>query len=351
MSFKNILFFLVTLTIGIFFFLVISDQVDWSQIVDSLRMIKSWQFALLVALTLGIQGIATLSWQETLRHIGYRLPWRKLWRIMIIGTAVSFVTPIAFIGGEAIVLYLLNMEMRVPWRRGINSLIIYKLADFLVSSIFTLIGLILFWILIGFQSLALVLSLALVPIGAMAFSSYAFIRIRQKKGIVEPALHIFGLEKFLKGKLGTNFEKEEAEIASFFDLRQNRSRHVLGATVVKNLLGWVQIFCLFFFITGQVSFSYSLVSNALAGLSLLFLLPAGLGSMEALQTIGFGALGLGKTGAIGLSFVWRGMFLIVCAIGVIYLIYFSGRILEDKADELFKKLKKFWHNKNPWPQL
>jgi uncharacterized protein (TIRG00374 family) len=349
MSFKNILFFLVTLTIGIFFFLIISGQVDWSQIVDSLRMIKPWQFALLVVLTLGIQGMATLSWQETLRHIGYRLPWHKLWRIMVIGTAVSFVTPMAFIGGEAIVLYLLNMDMRVPWRRGINSLIIYKLADFLISAILILIGLIIFWILIGFQSPELVLSLSLVPIGAIAFSSYAFIRIRQKKGIVKPALHIFGLEKFLKEKKGSNFEKEEAEIVSFFDLRQSRSRHVLGATVVKTLLVWLQIFCLFFFITGQVSFSYSLVSNAFAGLSLLFLLPAGLGSMETLQAIGFGALGLGKTAAIGLSFVWRGMFLIVCAIGIVYLIYFSGRILEDKADELFKKLKKFWYNKNPRP--
>lgn len=349
MSFKNVLIFLVTLTIGAFFFLVISGQVEWAHIIESLQLIKPWQFALLVLLTLGIQGMATVAWQETLRHIGYRLPWRKLWRIMIIGTAVSFVTPMAFIGGEAIVLYLLNMEMRVPWRRGINSLITYKLADLLVHAVFILTGLLVFGSLTGFESPELILSLSLVPLGVIAFAYYAFYRIRHKKSIVEPALHIFGLKKLLKKKKIVNFEKEENEIASFFDLRQSRSRHVLGATAVKNLAAWAQMFCLFYFITGQVSISYSLVANALAGLSLLFLLPATLGSMEVLQAIAFGALGLGRAAAISLSFVWRGMFLIICAISIFYLLYFSGKILEDKADALFKKIKQIWQSKNPWP--
>lgn len=341
--------FLVTLTIGAFFFLVISGQVEWAHIIESLQLIKPWQFALLVLLTLGIQGMATVAWQETLRHIGYRLPWRKLWRIMIIGTAVSFVTPMAFIGGEAIVLYLLNMEMRVPWRRGINSLITYKLADLLVHAVFILAGLLVFGSLTGFESPELILSLSLAPLGVIAFAYYAFYRIRHKKSIVEPALHIFGLKKLLKKKKIVNFEKEENEIASFFDLRQSRSRHVLGATAVKNLAAWAQMFCLFYFITGQVSISYSLVVNALAGLSLLFLLPATLGSMEVLQAIAFGALGLGRAAAVSLSFVWRGMSLIVCAISIFYLLYFSGKILEDKADALFKKIKQIWQSKNPWP--
>lgn len=349
MSFKNFLIFLVTLTIGAFFFLVISGQVEWANIIESLQLIRPWQFALLVLLTLGIQGMATLAWQETLRHIGYRLPWRKLWRIMIIGTAVSFVTPMAFIGGEAIVLYLLNMEMRVPWRRGVNSLITYKLADLLVHSVFILIGLLVFGALTGFESPELILSLSLIPLGAIAFAYYAFHRIRHKQSIVEPALRLFGLKKLLKKKKIINFEKEENEIASFFDLRQSRSRHVLGATVVKNLAAWAQMFCLFYFITGQVSISYSLVVNALAGLSLLFFLPATLGSMEVLQAIAFGAFGLGRAAAVSLSFVWRGMFLIVCAISIFYLLYFSGKILEDKADVLFKKIKQIWQNKNPWP--
>lgn len=348
MSFKNALIFLVTLSIGVFFFLVISGQVEWIHIVESLQLIRPWQFALLVLLTLGIQGAATLAWQETLRHIGYRLPWRKLWRIMIIGTAVSFITPLAFIGGEAIVLYLLKMEMRVPWRRGINSLIVYKLADLLVHAVFILIGLFVFGVLIGFESPELILSLALVPLGAIAFSYYAFNRIRHKKSIVKPALRIFGLKKLLKKKKTPNFEKEENEIVSFFDLRQRRSRHVLGATAVKNLAAWAQMFCLFFFITGQVSISYSLAINAFAGLSLLFFLPATLGSMEVLQAIAFGALGLGRAAAVSLSFVWRGMFLVVCAISIFYLLYFSGKILENKADVLFKKIKEIWQNKNLW---
>jgi uncharacterized protein (TIRG00374 family) len=350
-SFKNTLFFLITLTLGIIFFVLISGRVDWSDVGNSLSLIRPWQFGLLFALNLAILASMTTAWQKALRYMGYPLSWRKLWRIMVVGFVISFLTPIAFIGGEALVLYLLKREMNVPWRRGINSIIVSKLADFVLHIFFIVSGLIIFFLLLSNSSAQAISYLILIPVGVVGLIFYFFSVVARKDEIIRPVLRFFRLNRLANSEKVSELAKEEKEIISFFDLRQKRSRALMGATLMKFLFTWTQGFCLFFFITGQASLLYSLVVYAFSGLSTLFLLPATLGSLELLQVLAFNTLGFGSSAAISFSLVWRGMRLLIVVLSPMYFFYFASQATKEKLISVSKKTKKLFSLKKTKPPL
>ncbi len=344
-SFKSALFFLITLTLGIVFFLVISGRVDWGNVATSLSLIKPWQFFLLFVLNLGILGAMTLSWREVLRYIGYKLPRRKLWRILVVGFTISFLTPVAFIGGEALNLYLLKREFKIPWRRGISSLIVFKLADFILHILFVMVGLMFFFALSGFGSLKPIFFFILVPSIILVLIIYLLIQISRKKSVVQPLFRFFKLNRFIANHKIANLAKEEKEIMTFFDFRKRRSWSLLSFTLLKFLITWGQAYCLLFFLTGETSPISALIIYSFAGLSILFLLPATLGSLEFLQILAFSSLGFGSDAAVSFSLVWRGMRLLICALSAGYFFYFASQILETKIVSFSRKLKKIFKRK------
>lgn len=328
---------MITLALGVVFFLIISGRVDWGDVAASLSLVKTWQFVFLFFLSLLVHGSATIAWQSILRHMGYRLPWRRLWRILVVGFTVSFLTPVAFIGGEALVLYLLKKEAKVPWHRGINSLIVLKLADFVLHALFILAGLFVFMILTGFAGIEIVSFLTLVPLALIVFLAYFFTRVSRRESVVWPALRLFGLSRLVEKNGNFDLRKEEKEITSFFNLADKRSWTVLGATFLKYFASLTQAFFLLLFLTGRVSISEALAVHSFAGLSVLFLLPAALGSLELLQVFAFGGLGLEASSAVGFSLVWRGMRLMICALSIFYFFLFAGKMVEGKISSFLRK--------------
>lgn len=340
-SIKNAFFFFITLTLGVVFFMMISGKVDWGDVTASLSLVRAWQFIFLFVLTLIIHGAATFAWQDILRHMGYLLPRRKLWRILIVGFTVSFITPVAFIGGEALVLYLLKREMKVPWHRGINSLIVLKLADFIFHVVFILAGLVTFLILTNFAGVELVSALVLVPLGLAAFLIYFFTRVSRRKSVVKPALRLFGLSRLTQRQNAFDLDKEEGEIISFFHVRNRKAWMLMGATFLKYFASWAQAFFLLFFLSGEASIPIALAIHAFAGLSVVLLLPATLGGLELLQVFAFGGLGLSSGLAVSFSLVWRGMRLLICVLSVGYFFFFAGKMVEGKAANVLKRFVRF----------
>lgn len=341
-SFKSVLFFLISLTLGVVFFLIISGRVDWGNVATSLSLVKPWQFFLLFILNLGILGAMTFSWREVLLHMGYKLPRRKLWRILIVGFTVSFLTPIAFIGGEALILYLLKRECNVPWRRGVSSLIIFKLADFILHIFFVMVGLMLFFALTGLGSIKSIFSFVLIPSIILILIIYLLIQISRKKSVIQPFFRFFKLDRFVAKHKIANLAREEKEIMTFFDFKKRRSWSLLSFTLLNFLITWGQAYCLLFFLTGETSVISALIIYSFAGLSVLFLLPATLGSLEFLQILAFNSLGFGSDAAVSFSLVWRGMRLLICALSAGYFFYFASKNLETKMISFFGKLKKIF---------
>lgn len=340
-SLKSVLFFLTTLTLGIVFFLIISGRVEWRDVGSALSMIRPWQFVLLFLCTLIIEGFAALAWQDTLSQMGCHLPWRRLWRILVVGFTVSFLTPVAFIGGEALTLYLLKKEKDVSWNKGIHSLIALKLADFIVHASFIFLGLLLFMFATGFASIELISFFTLIPIGLSIALVYFFVRVSRGKSVINPVLRLFGLSKAAYNNKFFDLEEEENKITSFFNLKNSKARRLLGITLIKYLISCAQAFLLVFFLTGHASVLSALSVHAFAGLSIMFLLPATLGSLELLQVVAFSGLGLGQGAAVGFSLIWRGMRLLMCALGVGYFFLFTGQIIKGKIKELLKKIGKY----------
>jgi uncharacterized protein (TIRG00374 family) len=346
-SFKNSLFFLITLTLGVLFFLIISGRVDWGDVTESLSLVRSWQFAMLFLFMLALEACAVFAWQKVLRYMGYKLPWRKLWRILVVGFTVSFLTPIAFIGGEALVLYLLKRELKVPWHRGINSLIVLKLADFMTHTFFIFTGIVVFMILTGFASIELISFFTIAPIILSVFLVYFFIRASRKKSVINPILRLLGLSKTIRNNKSFDLAKEEGEIISFFNLKNKKSWWLLGVTFIKYLVSWAQALVLLFFLTNKIAIFPSLAVHAFSGLSIMFFLPAGLGSLELLQVVAFSGLGFSGGSAVSFSLIWRGMRLLLCALSIGYFFFFAGRIIENKITNLIGRVKKYSKNKNP----
>ncbi len=328
MSLKRVIIFLVTLAIGLAAFSLMGGETHWSVVWSSLAKMRWWQGLVLFLLLLLSLMLTSLSWQVILEEEGKKVHSSSLLEILIIGFSLSYLTPLSLVGGEALKAYFVHEKLKINWKKGIVSIVLQEIINFLVLVLIMIAGLAVFFSFGGRVSKKLGFLSITILFLFLLFFFLLLLKSNQHKSLIKGLVRSVGLGQILETKRMQTLLSYEEETFKFFNNRRRDFWKVIWLSFFAYVVIFVQSFLLIYFLTNRWSPTAGLVAHVFSGISSFMLLPASLGSLEMLEGIAFQALGLSLTTALTFSLVWRGLRLIMCGVGggmFLWLMRKSGR--------------------------
>lgn len=274
------LFRYVFLLIGAILLVELVRRIGVTEILNNIKDI-GWQFITVIFISWLWYVCYTEAWMQFLRRLGGNIKFWELFKIKLTGEAVNTLTPVNFIGGDPMRIYLLRKNF--PLSEGAASVVV----DRTLHSTATLI-VIIFGISVSFVTFdALPGNLKFgVPIAlCVSVAFMTFILIHQRRGF-------FGLMLTACQKLGIKREFSEKTVNRFMELdshivdcyRANHRGFVIALLlhVAGRLLGLMEIYVVGRAVSDDFSFFAALVLTALAPMvnAVFAFIPGAIGVLE-----------------------------------------------------------------------
>ena len=334
---RKILFFLISLTIGIIIFGIATSKVGLKEIVKAFSLF-SWQ-GLLVILVLTFFIALTDVWKMKfiLKTQGYKLSYLKVAEIWLPGFAVSYLTPFALWGGEFVMIYALKKKFDVAWEKGGAVVFIFRAIDATIFFPFLILGVLIFPIITGSFPIGKVLIVGGIMTAIFVILLINFyIKSFRRESVLEGLLKIFGkdrkkIEKTEGGKIFFNGEKE---VIKFFGPWKKEMWIAIANSVVKYLLILIRAWLLIFFFQGGLDILKAFAAYGFYNLSCLIPVPAQLGALEMSEIMAFQGFGLSAGVGIAFALTLRAMDSLECLIGVLVMVKVGFELIKKRILEL-----------------
>lgn len=279
-----------------------------------------WGIIPLLALTVVIHIVSALKWQYVLRAMDVQVPLIPLVKIWLVGYAVSYVTPIVYIGGEYFRAYILRERYGVPWPRALSSIFVDKVieATVWITVIFLAAAALVFQS--GTVSLGKVIAVSLATalfFGVLLAAVYIF--SFRKKSLVR-----FWFGKILKSKNSAteNFLGDiERDLFAFFSGKNKAN--ILGVTrlaILKYVLLFVRNVFLLYYLLGAISISGSIIGLGFSYVSFMAPIPAAIGAQEGLLSLVFARVGFEAGTGAAFTLLLRIAEVIMLGFGIYFLV-------------------------------
>lgn len=270
-------------------------------------------------------------WQAILVGYGKKVGFWTLARIQLAGSAVSYVTPSARIGGEPLRIYMLKKDCEVDYKIGTASVVLDKYMEYLGSLIFGIVGLILLSTIpnIPFAIRAFLIGMIIFTMSILGVIYY---RLSHERGFFISLFAIFLSEKRLRG-MSKNLKDIDKKL-SYFIIHHKKEFFISFIFYILSAILFLLEFKFLLLSLGITSSFLDLVLiGVVVGLANIVPLPMALGSLEAGQS-GLFQLIRGD-GGIGLvmSLVMRVRGLAFALIGFLLIIVFSGKDILKRSKE------------------
>jgi len=290
------------------------------KITEVFLQFSPWGFIPLIVLTVIIHIVSALKWQYLLRTMDIRIPLLPLTKMWLVGYAVSYVTPVVYIGGEIFRAYILRERYGIPWARALSSIFIDKVVEAAVWITVIFAGAAVLISQSGTASISRYIAISLASILFFAcFLVVVYIFSFRKKSLVH-----FWFAKVLKSQnspTGKFLQDIEKDFFSFFS-SGNRA-HILGVTrlaLIKYFLLLVRNILLLYYLVGAVSISGSIIALGFSYLSFTVPIPAAIGAQEGLLSLVFQRVGFEAGIGAVFTFLLRGAEVIMVGLGLYFLI-------------------------------
>ena len=339
---RKVVKFLIALIVGGFIFWFVMGRAGWGRLNEALVLILSFKGILIILLTFVIAVISILRWKLILASQGLDTRAKDLGKVWVVGFAMDYLTPVALFGGEALRIYLTKKKFNLNWEKSAASVIIDKILDATLFLMFTIAGILAFLFYGYFPSRIMAWLVGLIILGLSGLLLLFYFKALNRESFLEWFLKVFGIkkEKIKNSANGKIIFDTEKEVIRFFSPKRKAFWKGLGFSFLRYFLLFLRVGLLIFFLKEGIEVSRVLAIYGFANLALLFPLPAGLGSLEAASAFSFGSLGLGfATGTI-FGMVLRGADLLVCLVGLIFLVKFGAHLAGMKILEFIDSLKK-----------
>ncbi len=297
MTRQRVLWLLPWLAGGALLLLVIR-LISLEEIVATLRQLQPWQIGVLLIANGFILATITGRWWVLLRGLGHDIPFWPLFFYRLASFGLSYFTPGPHVGGEMLQVLLVEKGHRVPRSDALAAVALDKAIEFSVNLTFLLLGILaaLQWRVVpresGRQAMGLALALLALPLlylGATVRGVFPATRavgwLARHWHRIAPAVETLAVS--------------EAQVGRYF---RAAPRPFLLALLVT-LAGWagiiVEYWLMIRFLGVSLTLPQLVTALTAARLSILVMLPAGLGALEAGQAMAYGVLGLDP--ALGLS--------------------------------------------------
>ncbi|HIC95921.1 TPA: flippase-like domain-containing protein [Candidatus Bipolaricaulota bacterium] len=272
-----------------------------------------------------------LTWRIILRAYGIGAPWKAVFRALLSGYTVSYLTPSFYFGGEPVRVYIFAKELDLPQPRLYATVLVSKLLEALGLILFILLGV--FYALFAEGNLSQIQRRSLFY-GAIFFSFWVLLGLINFSFDLSMGTWLLrGLRRLLPWKeaLGKAAEKVgEVEREIYQAFHQGSKLPATAVAFLTSLLANFLIYLrpqIFFYFSQGRSLSFanlSLVYSLWVLLAALFwITPGGIGISEGGWIGIFTLVGIAETGAVAFSLILKGFELTFVALGVSLLMEFG----------------------------
>ncbi len=327
---KKISGVIISLLVGFFIFFAVIKWTGWQEIKNAFDIFLSYKGLSIVLLSALIWVIGALKWKLILKDQGYDFSFKKLVEIYFAGFSLTYLTPIAIIGGEGFRAYALKNQFAIPWRKNIAVLAIEKILSGIFLAIFLLFGLFAFLFLTGLYLKyieILIIGFFLLSVFLLFF---IYFELYKKEKLIRFILKILGVKE---NGTAYNFSHD---VFSFFHFNKPLFWKTCLVSFLRYFFVFLRTWLLFFFITQNGSFFIAGAVMLFLYVSYLLPVPAGIGSLEAAQMFLFSSLGFDPIHGITFSLVLRSSELFVTAFGIIILLKLGIFIFFDTIKNKLK---------------
>jgi glycosyltransferase 2 family protein len=294
-----------------------------AEIWDSLKLLKLWQLAALLALNTVIFALITARWWLIVRAEARRVPFLPLTAYRLAAFGMSYFTPGPQVGGEPLQILYLKKAYGLTAVRATAAVIMDKLLEFLANFLFLALGLFAVTASGMLGSFApdawVVVPLALLLLWPLAHISLLYQRRHPLSALIKP-LHklLSGRKKFAAVETFLRLVIVSEHLAALFCRRHLAT---LFAALGVSLLSWAgmmfEYHLMLTFLSADLSLTETLAALTVVRLSFLAPLPAGLGALEASQVFAATAFGLPAALGISLALLMRGRDILIGGLGLL----------------------------------
>ncbi len=310
---KKFWLLLASLAIGIGLFFWILKIVGWQEIRDSLRIFTGWKGFIIVFLTLVMALVGTWKWREILRGENIKISFGKLFNPYLAGYALMLLAPIIIWGGEILRGYLLKKKDSIPWSKGMASIIIDRIFEWTANLAIIILGICFFLSKINVIPQNLEVLFGVLFLFFSAAIAYFYSKVFKKESIIKSLAEFFGLKKIEER---STFIETEKEIFNFFSTKNKFMWRALVLSFLRAAVMLARVWFVLFFLGKSVGLPQSLSILGFNYMAVMIPIPAALGSHEAIQTLAFSELGLGRSNATAFTMIVRGAEIIFSLSGV-----------------------------------
>lgn len=335
---KSFLLSLFFGAIGLGLFIWVIKNIGLFNVVKAFSMFPWWGIFVVLIMTVINFWIGVVRWQKILLHQGVKVSAKDLWGTWLAGFTFSYITPIAYIGGEAVRAGFLKNKFDVPIARGFSSIAIDKILEGTIWLIIITAGAALFLLNLGGHGFnrALLAGGIVVLLGGGAIIvvyTLGFGRAR----VMHKILLLLGLEKSAGGLFLKDVERD---VLNFFHFKNRALWQGLYLSFLKNFMLWVRMFFIILLLGKGAHLLSALVVLAFSFIGYSAPVPGGLGTHEAATSFVFSGLSLGAESGIALSLLVRAADVVFVLIGSFFLVRVSIEMFSGKIAQIISRLGK-----------
>jgi len=303
----------VFLVLGAVLLGVLVYRVGAAPILETLRRLTWWQFALVCLPYAVIMAADTLGWRFAFARD--RAPFHRLYGARLAGEALNIVTALGAVGGEAAKAWLLRRD--VTYEESVPSVVIAKTSITLAQALFLVVGLAVAWSVLppGTDILRVMTWLLLGEVLAVA----GFVGV-QVSGLVARGGRLLRLVGAVADTAYA--ETLDRALRDYYRTEWRRLALSLGFHLAGWILGILDALVILWALGLDVPVATATIIEAFgSGVRFAtFLVPANLGSSEAANAGAFAGLGLGAAGGLAFSFVRRARQAVWVGVGLAVLV-------------------------------
>ena len=255
--------------------------------------------ALLVAEAL----VSTWRWQAVLAAQGETISFRKLLPVWMAGNAFNYLSPIVFMGGEGVRVFMLKNRFNVAYHRAGASVVIDQLFNGASVVAVALAGAgVLTWYVSSPGTTTAVLFVGGIFVPVSLLLAFVFVQALRGRRTLSALLRLLSLQETNVGRFLMSMEEE---IISFMQLSSNAFWIAVGTSALRQLLLVARAMFVLAALGQTLAWAEGLL--ALSGVYVSYALPVplALGVQEVSQTALFALLGWGAGVGVLFSALYR----------------------------------------------
>jgi len=284
-------FVLGMLLLGTVLLGVVLWQTNLAEVGARLREVGPWAVVgILGAYFVGHLMLAA-SWLLTVRGVPCTPRWIwRMWRVLMVGSALEAITPFAGLGGEPVKAILLKRHYGIPFTDGATSLVLARMMDLLAQMIVISVGFVLILragVLDPAYRAAAGAGLALFALAVLAFllaqtrRGFSRLRVWLERSPLGKRLSERAVEAL------NSVHEVEDQLVAFYGLQRPRAALSVFFALVEWTGNAVAIWIAMNALGYPTGFSDAIVIEAFVALvrSTFFFVPGDIGTQEAAQVL------------------------------------------------------------------